>query len=175
MGRLVSVVRSFPDTPRLKVSKEYTRLFRILSGRMYPENIRSYIVFKRSVEFSFFLSVCLSLSLSLPFFFHSGSLLSALLYFYLFSLSSSSISSAVLLSGPPMSLAEEFSKLETTDASLSQRLVQSWKRKLNVSREPELLSELIDYQLATQSKPALRILLGTKDLYSQVKTCTCKK
>ncbi|XP_019858430.1 PREDICTED: hamartin-like [Amphimedon queenslandica] len=65
-----------------------------------------------------------------------------------------------------MSITEELSKLETSDASLSQRLVQSWKRKLNVSREPELLSELIDYQLSTQSKPALRILLGTKDLYS---------
>lgn len=143
---------------RLNVSGEYTELY------------RAPYIFKRSVEFSFFLSLSLS-----PFFFHSGSLLSALLYFYLFSLSSSSISSAVLLSGPPMSLAEEFSKLETTDASLSQRLVQSWKRKLNVSREPELLSELIDYQLATQSKPALRILLGTKDLYSQVKHVHVKK
>uniref|UniRef100_A0A1X7TPV9 Hamartin n=1 Tax=Amphimedon queenslandica TaxID=400682 RepID=A0A1X7TPV9_AMPQE len=69
-------------------------------------------------------------------------------------------------SKPAMSITEELSKLETSDASLSQRLVQSWKRKLNVSREPELLSELIDYQLSTQSKPALRILLGTKDLYS---------
>lgn len=165
MGRLVSVARGFPDTPRLRV-------YEVIPDTIRLNNIRSYIelrIFLRG-QLSF-LSSCLSLS---PFFFHSGSLLSALLYFYLFSLSSS-ISSAVLLSGPPMSLAEEFSKLETTDASLSQRLVQSWKRKLNVSREPELLSELIDYQLATQSKPALRILLGTKDLYSQVKTCTCKK
>ena len=70
-----------------------------------------------------------------------------------------------------MNLSEEFSKLDSVDLSESQRLVQKWKRKLNDAREPDILWELIDHQLATQSHPALRVLAGVKDLYSQVIIC----
>lgn len=67
-----------------------------------------------------------------------------------------------------MNLSEEFSKLETVDVTISQRLVQRWRKNLNTIREPEILAELIDYYLSTQSLPALRILTGLKDLHSQV-------
>lgn len=62
----------------------------------------------------------------------------------------------------------EFSKLETVDVTISQRLVQRWRKNLNTIREPEILAELIDYYLSTRSLPALRILVGLKDLHSQV-------
>ena len=67
-----------------------------------------------------------------------------------------------------MNLSEEFSKLENVDVTISQRLVQRWRKNLNTIREPEILAELIDYYLSTQSLPALRILVGLKDLHSQV-------
>lgn len=58
--------------------------------------------------------------------------------------------------------------MDSVDLAESQRLVQKWKRKLNESREPDLLWELIDHQLSTQSQPALRVLAAVKDLHSQV-------
>ena len=67
-----------------------------------------------------------------------------------------------------MNVAEELAQLETVDVCVSQRLVHRWKSSLNASRNAEVICELVDYYLSTNSTNALRILVALKDVHSQV-------
>lgn len=66
-----------------------------------------------------------------------------------------------------MNISEELSRLESGDLAVLQRVVQQLRSSLGAVREPELLNELVDYQLHTGSETGLRILTSLKDLHSQ--------
>ena len=74
-----------------------------------------------------------------------------------------------------MDIGEELARLETTDIAQSQRLVQRWRTALESMHNPELLSALLEYQLVTDSRAALRVLLGLKENHSQVRTGCCEQ
>ena len=67
-----------------------------------------------------------------------------------------------------MDFSEEVARLETTDIAHSQRLIQKWRSDLESMHNPELLSSLLEHHLLTQSRPALKVLLGVKENHSQV-------
>ena len=67
-----------------------------------------------------------------------------------------------------MDFSEELARLDTTDVVHSQRLVQKWRSALETMHNPELLSALLEHHLLTQSRPALKVLLGVKENHSQV-------
>ena len=69
-----------------------------------------------------------------------------------------------------MNLSEELHRLESVDLAASQRFNQRLVAYLNSSRDPELLSDLVDFQLQRSSKAALGVLVTLKDIHSQVLT-----
>lgn len=69
-----------------------------------------------------------------------------------------------------MDYSEELARLETFDVAHSQRLVQKWRSALETAH-PELLYALMEHHLLTESRPALKVLLGVKESHSQVSSC----
>ena len=67
-----------------------------------------------------------------------------------------------------MNMSEELQRLDSPDLALSQRMAQRLISALNVSRDPELLNDLMDYHLQKHSKAALRVIITLKDIHSQV-------
>lgn len=74
-----------------------------------------------------------------------------------------------------MDIGEELARLETSDKALSQHLVQRWRVALESVHNPELLFSLLEYQLVTDSRAALRVLLGLKENHSQVLSDCCEQ
>lgn len=71
-----------------------------------------------------------------------------------------------------MDVTEELQQLDNVDLAVAQRFVQCLTTTLNSNRDPELLSDLIDYHLSKSSKSALRVLVTLKDIHSQVSIST---
>ncbi len=69
-----------------------------------------------------------------------------------------------------MNLSDELYRLESPDLAVSQRFAQRLRSYMNAARDPELLSDLIDYQLLKRSTHALKVLIALKDIHSQVVT-----
>lgn len=64
--------------------------------------------------------------------------------------------------------AEELYKLESLDIAESRCNVSRMQKRLENGREPALLSELVEFYLATASKRALAVLTTLKGVQSQV-------
>lgn len=66
-------------------------------------------------------------------------------------------------------MEEVFKRLESVDVRESSRAISRLQKRLAGARDPQFLGELIEHYLTTGSKQTLSVLLGLKDVQSQVR------
>ena len=66
-------------------------------------------------------------------------------------------------------MEEAFKKLESVDTRESSRTVSRLQKRLGRARDPQLLGELVDYYVASNSRQAAKVLSSLKDVQSQVR------
>ena len=71
-------------------------------------------------------------------------------------------------------MEEVFKRLESVDVQQSSRAISRLQKRLSSTRDPQLLGELIEHYLTTGSKQTLNVLLGLKDVQSQVRRDTLR-